>query len=163
MGHVSYSEEIQATPVQIWTVISDVTRMPEWAYAEGRYPYPVEARYGGEQTEGPGTVWIGVSTDGQTATQQITVWEPPRKLVYELQEIENAPMAMTQVNTFELEPSGNGTKVTWTMDWSVKSGFSLNALLVRFTGDGAFEEMIAGSLENLKDLIERETASENSN
>jgi hypothetical protein len=35
-------------------------------------------------------------------------------------------------------------------------------LLIWFTGNGAFEEMIAGSLENLKALIEQE-AQQNGN
>ena len=156
MGHVSYSEEINATPEQIWPIISDATRLPEWAYDDGRYPYPVEGQYGSDQQEGVGTIWVGISADGQTATQKITTWEPNHKLVYELAEMENAPMEMSQVNTFELIPTGTGTEVTWSVDWSIESGFSLNKLLVRFTGDGAFEEMIAGSLENLKTLVEKE-------
>ena len=52
----------------------------------------------------------------------------------------------------------NGTKITWSVDWELTGGFSLSSLLVRFTGNGAFEEMIAGSLENLKDLIENALA-----
>jgi uncharacterized protein YndB with AHSA1/START domain len=158
MGHVTYTEEIKATPEQIWTILADVTRLPDWADQEGRYPYPVEGRYGSDQTEGEGTLWVGVSADSQTATQKITVWEPPERLVYELQEIENTPIEMSQVNTFELKPSGEATQVTWSVDWSIEKGFSLNKLLIRFTGDGTFEEMIAGSLENLKHLVEKEVA-----
>nr|BAL58017.1 hypothetical protein HGMM_F53H06C15 [uncultured Chloroflexota bacterium] len=158
MGRVSYSEEIKATPEQVWTILSDVTRLPDWAYTGGRFPYPVEGKYGSEQKEGPGTIWIGVSADGQTATQKITVWEPAKKLVYELQQIENAPLPMQQTNTFELEPVGDHTRVTWTVDWQVTGGFSLQSLLIRLTGNGAFEEMIAGSLENLKHLVEEEIA-----
>lgn len=158
MSRVSYSEEIQATPEQVWTILSDVTRLPDWTYAEGRFPYPVEGKYGSEQKEGPGTIWIGVSSDGQTATQKVTAWEPGKKLVYELQEMENAPLQMTQTNTFDLEAIEDYTKVTWTLDWELTGGFSLSKLLIRLTGSGAFEEMIAGSLENLKQLVEEETA-----
>lgn len=157
MSSVHYSEQINATPEQIWTVLSDVTRMPDWTYTEGRFPYPVEGKYGSEQTEGPGTIWIGVSSDGQTATQKITGWEPGKKLVYELQGTENAPQEMTQNNTFDLETTDGQTTVTWTLDWELTGGFSLGKLLFRFTGNGAFEEMIAGSLENLKAVVE-ETA-----
>ncbi|NJN94049.1 MAG: hypothetical protein HC875_08110, partial [Anaerolineales bacterium] len=53
-NRVSYAEEIKATPEQVWTVLTNVTRMPEWAFTEGRYPYPVEGRYGSEQHQGPG-------------------------------------------------------------------------------------------------------------
>jgi uncharacterized protein YndB with AHSA1/START domain len=156
MGHVQYSEQIKATPEKIWAVIADVVRLPEWAYKKGRFPYPVEGKYGSDQKEGVGVIWIGVATDGQVARQTITAWEPPRKLVYELQEMEHAPLQMSQTNTLDLEPVGEMTKVTWSVDWKLTSGFSLNSLLIWFTGNGAFEEMIAGSLENLKELIEKE-------
>ena len=154
MGHISYSEQIEATPEQVWAVISNATRLPEWAYKDGRFPYPVEGKYGSDQTEGVGAIWIGVSADGQEATQRLTAWEPPKTLSYELQAMENAALQMAQSNTFDLEPVDNGTKITWSVDWELTGGFSLSTLLVRFTGNGAFEEMIAGSLENLKALIE---------
>lgn len=156
MGRVTYAEEIKATPEQVWAVLTNVTRMPEWAFTEGRYPYPVEGRYGSEQHQGPGTLWVGVSADGQTATQKITLWEPPHKLIYELQQMENASLQMAQTNLFELEPSSAGTRVVWTVDWKLIGGWSLNAILIRLTGNGVFEEMIAGSLENLKKVVEGE-------
>lgn len=157
MGQVSYTEEIQATPEQVWAVLANVVRMPDWAYTEGRFPYPVEGRYGGEQTEGVGTIWLGASADGQTARYKIIAWEPPSKLAYELQGVENAATQMAQTNTFELEPGDGGkTRVTWSVDWKLTGGFSLNSLLLRLTGNGAFEEMIAGSLANLKQLVEQE-------
>jgi uncharacterized protein YndB with AHSA1/START domain len=159
MGQVSISEFINATLEQVWAVLTDVTRMPDWAYTEGRFPYPVEGKYGSDQTEGVETLWVGVSSDGQTATQKITVWEPPTKLVNELQASENAPLEMTQVNTFELSESEDQTEITWTVDWELTGGFSLSKLLMRFTGNGSFEEMMAGSLENLKDLVEKEVES----
>lgn len=156
MGRVSYAEEIKATPEQVWAVLSNVTRLPDWAFTEGRFPYPVEGRYGSEQHEGPGAIWIGVSGDGQIATQKITVWEPPKKLAYELQQTENAALQMTQTSSFELEPMSEGTRIIWTVDWKLIGGWSLNAILIRFTGNGVFEEMIAGSLENLKKVVEEE-------
>lgn len=154
MGRVSYAEEIKATPEQVWAILSDATHLPDWAFTEGRFPYPVEGRYGSEQREGPGTIWIGVSGDGQVATQKITEWEPPRRLVYELQQMENAALQMAQTSIFELDPTDTGTRVTWTVDWKLTGGWSLNAILIRLTGNGVFEEMIAGSLENLKKVVE---------
>jgi uncharacterized protein YndB with AHSA1/START domain len=156
MGHVSYSAEIDASPEQVWAVLSDVTRLPDWSYTEGRFPYPVEGKYGSDQKEGVGTIWIGVSSDGQIATQKITIWEPNQKLAYQLQATENAALEMTQTSTFELAAVNDHTRVTWSLDWELTGGFSLSKLIIRFTGNGAFEEMIAGCLENLKQLVEQE-------
>jgi uncharacterized protein YndB with AHSA1/START domain len=161
MGHVTVTEEIKATPQQVWAVLTDATRIPDWAYKEGRFPYPVEGGYGGEQHEGVGTIWVSNSVDGQTATQKIIEWEAPSKLVYELQEMANAPLQMAQTNTFTLEPVEEGAQLTWEVDWQLTSGFSLSSLLIRFSGNGAFEEMMEGSLENLKDLVEQEAAQAN--
>lgn len=158
MGHVSYSEEIKATPEQVWAILSDVTRLPDWAYKDGRFPYPVEGKYGSDQQEGTNTIWIGVSADGQVARQKIVAWDPAKKLAYELQETENAPLEMAQTNIFSLEPAGQNTKISWNVDWELTGGFSLSSLLIRFTANGAFEEMMAGSLENLKHLVEKEVA-----
>ena len=159
MGQVSHSEQIEASPEQVWAALTNVTRLPDWAYKEGRFPYPVEGRYGSEQHEGPGAIWIGVAADGQVATQQITLWEPPKKLGYELVAMEHAPLPMSQSNTFELEPVEQATKITWTVTWELTAGFSLGKLLLRFSASNAFAEMIAGSLENLKALVETETVS----
>ena len=158
MGQVSHTEQIEASPAQVWAVLTDVTRLPDWAYREGRFPYPVEGKYGSDQQEGPGTLWVGVATDGQQATQKITVWEREQRLAYELQEMEHAPLPMTQTNAFDLEAEGAATTVTWTVDWELTGGFSLNKLLLRFSARGAFEEMIAGSLGNLKQLVEAEAS-----
>ncbi len=161
MGHVTVTEEIKATPQQIWAVLTNATRIPDWAYKEGRFPYPVEGDYGTEQHGGLGTLWVSSSVDGQTATQKIILWEPPNRLVYELQEMANAPLQMAQTNTFILEPVEEGTQVTWEADWQLTGGFSLSSLLIRFSGNGAFEEMMEGSLENLKNLVEQEAAQAN--
>jgi uncharacterized protein YndB with AHSA1/START domain len=154
MSRVSYSTTIKATPAQIWAIMTDVTRLPEWSYTEGRFPYPVEGQYGSEQKEGVGVIWVGVSSDGQKATQKITTWEPAQKLAYELHEMENAALPMTQTNTFELAAVNDHTEITWTLDWELTGGFSLSKLLIRLTGKGAFEEMMAGSLEKLRLLAE---------
>jgi uncharacterized protein YndB with AHSA1/START domain len=156
MGHLSNSILISATPQQVWAILSDVTRLPEWSFKEGRFPYPVEGRYGSDQTEGEGTLWVGIATDAQQATQKVTVWEPPYKLAYEQQATENAPLQLSQTSTFSLQPAGDQTELTWSVDWEIGGGFSLNRLLLWFTGNSAFEEMMTGSLENLKTLIEAE-------
>jgi hypothetical protein len=104
---------------------------------------------------------VSNSVDGQTATQKIIVWEPSSRLVYELQEMANAPLQMAQTNTFTLEPVEEGTQLTWEVDWQLTSSFSLSSLLIRFSGNGAFEEMMEGCLENLKELVEQEAAQAN--
>lgn len=156
MQQIAYAQDINASPEQIWAVITDVTRLPDWAYRDGRVPYPVEGRYGTEQTEGVGTVWIGVTSNGGLATQKVTVWEPYHTLASELQRSEQAELPLAQINTLFLEPLENRTRVTWRMDWDVDSTFSLTGVMLLFAGNGIFEEMVVGSLGNLKRLIESE-------
>jgi len=158
MGQASCSELIKARPEQVWQVLADVTRMPDWAYQEGRFPYLVEAKYSREQQEGVGTIWVGVAADGQTATQRVTRWEPGCALAYELQAMEHAPLVMSQTNSFELQPAGEDTQLTWSVVWQLPGGFSIASLLMRFTAQSAFEQMMAGSLAKLRQLVEAETA-----
>jgi uncharacterized protein YndB with AHSA1/START domain len=157
MPQVSHSQTIQASPDQVWAILADVTRLPDWAYTAGRFPHLVEGRYGSEQTTGAGTLWVGLSVDGQTATQQITTWEPAQTLAYTLQATENAPLQISQTNCLTLEPAGDQTHLTWQVDWALTGGFSLGSLLLRFSGNRAFEEMMVGSLEKLKQVVEKET------
>ena len=72
--------------------------------------------------------------------------------------MEHTPLPMTQTNTFELEAIEDATRITWTVEWELSGGFSLYKLLLRFSAGSAFEGMIAGSLANLKRLVEEETA-----
>ncbi len=154
MGQVTYSETINASPEQVWAVLADVTRLPDWAYKERGQNYPIKGSYGSEQRSGVGTIWVGTSADGQTAIQKVTGWDPPARLSFELQAMENSVQPMSQVSTFELQESNGATVVTWTVDWQLTGGFSLSKILIWFTGNGTFEEMMAGSLENLKRMFE---------
>lgn len=154
MQQITHAQDINATPKQIWAVLVDVTRLPDWAYQNGRVPYPVEGRYGTEQTEGVGTVWVGVTQNGGLATQKVTAWEPYHTLAFELQPSEEAALPLSQINLLQLESLGDKTRVTWRLDWEVETGFSLTSVMLMFAGNSIFEEMIAGSLANLKQLIE---------
>ena len=151
---ITCTTEINAKPEQIWPLIADVTQHPEWAYREGRFPYLVESYCDGEPIKGLGANWVDKASDGQIVRCKIVVWEPETTLVYERQRARDAPMKIAQRHMFALEPTGDKTIVLWSVVWEPADYSWLGRRLLYFTGRDAFEEVMAGSLENLKELVE---------
>jgi hemerythrin-like domain-containing protein len=101
--------DVEATPEQVWAVLSDVRRVPAWSH-ECR-----QVTWLDDVTEGRvGARFKGTNRSGFARWQRpctITGWEPGRRLTFETR----GPLGMDATEwTFELEPHGTGTRLTQT-------------------------------------------------
>lgn len=99
---ISASVDVAAPPERVWTVVSDVTRMPEWS-PELRRLYPV----GGRQPR-VGMRMIGVNRRGYVlwpTTSTVVRLEPERAVAWRTRQ-------SGATWTYELEPTSTGTRLT---------------------------------------------------
>jgi uncharacterized protein YndB with AHSA1/START domain len=142
------SVDIAATPEQVWAVVSDLERMPEWS------PQCTKMKVFGEVREGARTV--NLNKDGWKrwpTTARVVRFEPNRAVAFKI--VENR-----MVWSFELEPTAGGTRLTQRRDTSAgQSAFSRNAIKLALGGEESFEStLVAGmndTLAKIKAAVER--------
>lgn len=103
---ISASVDIAASPEVVWSVVSDVTRMPEWS-PELRRLFVL----GGREPR-VGMVLIGVNRRGYAAwptTSKVVRFEPRRAVAWRTRE-------SGATWTYELEPVEGGTRLTGRRD-----------------------------------------------
>ena len=76
MGQVTCTETIQAGPDQVWAVLADVTRLPQWAYSEGRFPATVAMSRGLTMNMGRTAVLRIGSVDVVVISRHIEPFDP---------------------------------------------------------------------------------------
>lgn len=134
---VGATVEIKATPEEVWTVLSDLGRMPEFS-PELRRAYV----FGGP---GLGATILGINRRKAVAwptTSKVVRWEPNRAVAWKTRE-----SGATWV--YELEPTATGTAVTGRR---VLPAYTVGSkLMVPFLGGAAGhdEELNAGITETL--------------
>ena len=97
---ISATVEVQASPEEVWAVVSDLGRMPEFS-PELRKAFVIGR-------PGVGANIIGINKRGLAVwptTSRVVRWEPGRAVAWKVRE-----SGATWV--YELEPSGSGTAVT---------------------------------------------------
>ena len=98
---ISVTVEIGAPPARVWSILSDVRRMPELSPELRRVVMLGRKR-------GLGARFLGINRRGAVAwptTSTVVRWEPERAVAWKTHE-----SGATWV--YELEPSGAGTRVT---------------------------------------------------
>ena len=144
---ISASVQIAADPARVWSVVSDVTRMPEWS-PELRRLYPI----GGPRPR-VGMNLVGINRRGYVAwptTSKVIRLEPERAVAWRTRE-------SGATWTYELEPSGAGTRLTGRRDLPA---FTLGTRLMAPVIGGAAghdAELAAGirsTLEQIKTAVE---------
>lgn len=118
--HTAQSTIVISQPVDsVWSIVRDFQAMADWWGNLERI----------EPGEGPGERWVQYSNTG-SFTLVVTESLPPERLVTRVDVEESAPFGGTW--TYELEPSGSGTRITITED-----GF-INNLFFRFMANTVF-------------------------
>jgi len=146
--HVKAERTIAAPPSQVWALVSDARRYPEWGpWRSGAYQ-----QAGRESERGPGAVQVLISARrvyGRRgkSVERIVVAEPEQRLVYEV--IGGLPVRHYR-GEVTLTPAGGGTRVHWSADWDN----TMAGRLVHRTLRVFYPEMLAG----LAAAAEREPA-----
>lgn len=103
---ITASVEISAGPDEVWAVVSDVARMPEFS-PELRRLYVI-----GSKEPRVGMNLVGINRRGLVAwptTSKVVRFEPGRAVAWKTRE-------SGATWTYELEPTGSGTRVTGRRD-----------------------------------------------
>jgi carbon monoxide dehydrogenase subunit G len=134
---IDESIEIEKPPEAVWTLVRDLERAPEWQ--ESLESVDVQAstevrRFAGRTQE---------------ATFVIVEDDAPRRLVITS---EGGP-ALARA-TLELSPSGDGTRVEFTLDLQLHGAARLAGGIVR----SAAQREVESNLQRLKELAEGSTA-----
>lgn len=99
---LQHSVRIDATPEHVWTLVSDLRRMPEWS------PQVTSTRLREGHALGDGAEFTNRNRSGElewTTHGRIVAFEPARALAFRIEE-------NWAVWSFELAPDGDGTVLT---------------------------------------------------
>jgi uncharacterized protein YndB with AHSA1/START domain len=150
---ITASVEISAGPDEVWAVVSDVARMPEFS-PELRRLYVI-----GSKEPRVGMNLVGINRRKYVAwptTSKVVRFEPGRAVAWKTRE-------SGATWTYELEPTGSGTRVTGRRDLpKFTVGTTLLAPVIG-GAEGHDQELADGiraTLERIKATVEASTRSQ---
>ncbi len=141
---------IAAPPEEVWALISDLERGPEWSVVT------LECTLTSDGPPGLGCTYRSVSrfvASKITTEHEIVEWVPPRKMV--TRAIKGAESTFVQT----CEPQGEGTVLTMRNEFSVSSGLP-GPIAERLARQVA--GTLAKELARIKQVVEQGGASESS-
>ncbi len=141
--------EIAASPAQVWAVLADLERLAEYD------PVVTRAVVVGDRHDGIGARRRCDARQGRYFVEDVTVWEPASRLQFRIVECNLPTAALT--HSYALAPIGDGTRVTETMEYTMKFG-PLGALLDVIVVRRTTTQGIAGFLAGLQRTVEAEGA-----
>lgn len=109
---IQRSITVQATPEKVFGLINDLHRWSEWSPDPKEEATVTRSYSGAPAGEGAICEWEGKGNAGKGRLQ---ILESSPGLI-RLQADWAKPFAARNFNTFALEPQGNATRVTWTLD-----------------------------------------------
>ncbi|MEM9055996.1 MAG: SRPBCC family protein [Pseudomonadota bacterium] len=147
-SHVERSVTIDARPAEVFVWLNDFKKFNEWSPWAGIDPNTQYTFEGPASGVGSIMRWTSDHPDVGNGMQKIVASESPRRLVTDLDfGGMGAPTA-----TFELEPEGQATRVTWMLDsdfgWNIV--FRYFGLMMDTWVGTSYEE----GLDNLKRVVE---------
>jgi uncharacterized membrane protein len=137
---------IAASPQEVWSLISDLERGPEWSLVT------LECKLTSDGPPGLGSTYRSVSkfvASRVTTEHQIVEWEPPRRMVSKV--TKGGESTFTQL----CEPEGEGTVLTMINEFSLPGavpGFVAERLV------GQVTSTLAGELARIKEVVEQSCA-----
>jgi uncharacterized protein YndB with AHSA1/START domain len=139
---------IQAAPEKVFALVNDLHRWPEWIPNEGTNP--VKRNYSGAPA-GKGAIceWEGTGNAGKGRMEIIE--SSPNTIRVQADWLK--PFSARNVNIFTLEPQGNATQVTWTLDG--ENIFVLKVMTVFTTVDRLMGSHFETGLAGLKSAAEK--------
>ncbi|GIE94321.1 type II toxin-antitoxin system Rv0910 family toxin [Paractinoplanes rishiriensis] len=111
MPKVSVSTETKAAPEQVWAVLTDLSRTPEW-----------NAMHEGFTGDVPATVG-----EGSTYKQKVKLMGMPAEMSWRVvtadapkhfEQAGDGPMGVKAKNRFLIEPTGEGSQITYEMEFA---------------------------------------------
>jgi uncharacterized protein YndB with AHSA1/START domain len=135
---VERSASVSAPPSAVYAQLADFHQWPAWSPWEHIDPAMTKSLSGAESGTGAVYEWNGNDKVGQ-GRMTITDAEPDRKVAIKLEFMK--PFQATNVTTFDLVPSSDGTKVTWAMEG--RNNFVAKAMCIFMPMD----KMVGGDFE----------------
>jgi hypothetical protein len=147
--HVERAIRIMATPDAIFPLINDFHRWDTWT-PYNKDPAMQKTYSGSAAGVGARYAWEGNKNVGQGEIS-IRATQPPRKLVFDLHMIK--PFEGRNVASFSLDPDGDATRVTWSLD--DKHNLMLKTMTIFMDMDNMIGKDFAVGLAQLKTVMEK--------
>ena len=148
--HIERSTTIAAPPEVVYAKIADFHQWEEWSPWEHLDPNMKRTHSGAENGKGAAYAWEGDKNVG-VGRMEITDVAPPSKVTIKLDFLK--PFEGHNVAEFTLEPKGDATNVTWSMDGPMP--FVSKVMCLFFNMDKMIGTDFEAGLANLKVLAEK--------
>jgi uncharacterized protein YndB with AHSA1/START domain len=140
MATLDFSRTVAAPPETVWEVVADLRGMTDYT----RFRKIELEREGDPAPNGVGAIRV-LHLAGPPVREEVIAFEPPRRFAYRL--LSGAPVK-DHVGTIELEPAGEGTRMSYVLETTPKVplvGFAVVAVMRKVVDDIAAG--IAGEAE----------------
>ncbi|HKF20803.1 MAG TPA: SRPBCC family protein [Candidatus Angelobacter sp.] len=146
---IQRSVTIRAGPEKVFALINDLRRWPEWSDSE-KDGSTLARKYSGAPA-GRGAIyeWDG---KGNAGAGRLEIVESSPTLI-RLQADWARPFAARNINCFNIDPQGNGTRVTWTLDG--ENVFMLKVMTVFVSTESLMGPHLEKGLAGLKASAEK--------
>ncbi|HEV3166353.1 MAG TPA: SRPBCC family protein [Isosphaeraceae bacterium] len=148
--HVERSTSIKAPPEKIFVLINDFHKWGSWSPYEKLDPSMKKTYSGAESGKGAVYEWEGNSKAGK-GRMEIAEASSPSKVTIKL-DFEK-PFEGHNVAAFTLDPKGDATNVTWSMDGP--SPFPMKVMGIFLNLDNLIGQEFENGLANLKTVTEK--------
>lgn len=147
---IERSTTISAPPAQVFALLEDFHRWPEWSPWEKMDPAMQRSHSGPASGPGASYAWKGNSKVG-SGSMKIVDSSPPQALKVQLDFIE--PFEGHNIADFTLAPAGGSTRVSWVMHGP--SPYVSKVLGVFVSMDSLIGKDFEAGLANLKQAAEK--------